>query len=407
MNNLFKNKVFRIIIITDLIQQTSIWIRNIALLFFIMEATNNNPVAVSLLTVLEYVPIFLFSFIGGALADRLNPKRIMILGDFLSGISIVIIIIFVSAGFWQALFLATFVSAIVTQMSLPSSLVMFKRFLPEEHITSAMAISQTTSSIFTIIGPIIGTIIFTRLGIQTSLIIIAILFFCSAIIEFALPTFIRSTQVVKFSLFQQVKEGFVYVKDHMNLVIISCICLTVGIGQGIINPLGVYVIIERLGLDKENIQWFYSLSGLGLLVGGVIAALISQKLNVKIITFIGMCFFSVGIILEVLSVWVVFTAGVRIFVGIIMALVQVVLNTLLLKLVQEEYVGRVNGIIIPVMTGAVLIGSSLSGVMMKSITLIPTYFIASIIILIGGFISLRLKLQTEEKMNTENCSLDM
>jgi MFS family permease len=372
-----------------------------------MEATNNNPVAVSLLTVLEYVPIFLFSFIGGALADRLNPKKIMILGDFLSGISIVIILLFVSAGFWQALFLATFVSAIVTQMSLPSSLVMFKRFLPEEHITSAMAISQSTSSVFTIIGPIIGTIIFTRLGIQTSLIIIAILFFCSSIIEFALPTFTRNSQTVKFSLFQQVKEGFVYVKDHMNLVIISCICLTVGIGQGIINPLGVYVIIERLGLDKENIQWFYSLSGLGLLAGGVIAALISQKLNVKIITFIGMCFFSIGIILEVLSVWVVFTAGVRIFVGIIMALVQVVLNTLLLKHVQEEYVGRVNGIIIPVMTGAVLIGSSLSGVMMKSITLIPTYFIASFIILIGAFISLRLRLQTEEKINTESCSLDM
>lgn len=405
MNELLNNKVFRIIIITDLIQQTSIWIRNIALLFFVMEATNNNPVAVSLLTVLEYLPIFLFSFIGGALADRLNPKKIMILGDFLSGVSIVVIILFVSAGFWQAIFLATLVSAIVTQMSLPSSLVMFKRFLPEEHTSTAMAISQSTSSLFTIVGPIIGTLIFTGLGITTALIVIAILFFCSSIIQFALPTFTRNSPLTKFSLFQQVKEGFIYVKGNINLVIIACICLAVGIGQGIINPLGVYVIIERLGLDKENVQWFYSLTGAGLLFGGVIAALISHKLNVKIVTFVGMCFFSLGIILEVLSVWVIFTASILILVGIIIAMVQVVLNTLLLKLVKEEYVGRVNGIIIPVMTGAILIGSSLSGIMMRSITLIPTYFLASAIILVGAFISLKLRIQKDDKVDTTNISV--
>ncbi|BBF44148.1 hypothetical protein lbkm_2836 [Lachnospiraceae bacterium KM106-2] len=54
----------------------------------------------------------------------------MLVGDILSGISVVVIMILVSAGVWQAVFLAMLVSVRVTQLSLPSSLVMFKKFLP-------------------------------------------------------------------------------------------------------------------------------------------------------------------------------------------------------------------------------------------------------------------------------------
>ena len=87
-NSLLKNKVFRVVMATDFIQQTSIWIRNIAVLYFVMEVTNNNSIAVSMLTVLEYLPMFMFSFIGGTMADRWDPKKTMIFGDLISYINI-------------------------------------------------------------------------------------------------------------------------------------------------------------------------------------------------------------------------------------------------------------------------------------------------------------------------------
>ncbi|MEK5447411.1 MFS transporter [Paenibacillus sp. FSL R7-0331] len=81
MNKLIRNKVFLIVATADLLQQTGIWIRNMALLFYIMDQTGNNPTAVSMLTALEYLPIFVFSLIGGTFADRWNPKKTVILGD--------------------------------------------------------------------------------------------------------------------------------------------------------------------------------------------------------------------------------------------------------------------------------------------------------------------------------------
>lgn len=76
MKELLKNRVFLIVQGADLLQQIGIWTRNMALLFYIMEMTNNNPTAVSLLTTLEYLPIFIFSLIGGTYADRWNPKKL-------------------------------------------------------------------------------------------------------------------------------------------------------------------------------------------------------------------------------------------------------------------------------------------------------------------------------------------
>ena len=80
MNTLLRNKAFLIVTGSDLLQNLAIWIRNMAILYYVMDRTQGSPIAVSLITVLEYAPIFVFSIIGGALADRWNSKRTMILG---------------------------------------------------------------------------------------------------------------------------------------------------------------------------------------------------------------------------------------------------------------------------------------------------------------------------------------
>lgn len=124
--NLLKNRVFVTILITDIIQQMAIWIRNIAIMFFIMDITNNNPIAISWLNFVEYLPMFLLTFIGGIIADKYNPKKLMLLGDFFSFVSFIILGFFISKGAVGAVFIAVLVSAIVTQFSYPASQKYFK-----------------------------------------------------------------------------------------------------------------------------------------------------------------------------------------------------------------------------------------------------------------------------------------
>ena len=87
---LLTNRVFVTILFTDLIQQLAIWVRNIAILFFVMELTNRNPLAVSALNFIELLPMFFLTFIGGMIADRYHPRKLMLAGDFLSTVSFLI-----------------------------------------------------------------------------------------------------------------------------------------------------------------------------------------------------------------------------------------------------------------------------------------------------------------------------
>ncbi len=157
-----------------------------ALLYFVMERTNNDPISVSLLSVMEYAPIFIFSFVGGALADRWNPNRTMVAGDMLSVCSIIGIIVLLKMDYWQAIFFATLVSAIVGQFSQPSSSKIFKRYVEEKYVSNAIAFNQTLQSLFLIFGPVIGSVVYTQLGVFTALYSLIGLFFviCPGIVLF-------------------------------------------------------------------------------------------------------------------------------------------------------------------------------------------------------------------------------
>ncbi len=388
MKELLRNKVFGIIMATDFIQQTCIWIRNISILFFIVEKTNADPVAVSLITVLEYLPMFIFSYIGGTLADRWDPKKTMMIGDFLSSISVFSILILVSQGLWQAVFAAAFVSSVVSQFSVPSSSIMFKRHIDERHVTQAISLSQSWQSLFLIVGPVLGTLLYASIGIKCSLTVIALLFLISSIIQFMLPNGKRTGDTLKTSFLKEMWEGIGYVKDNLGLRTICIILAVLGFSQGLIQPLTVYIVTVRLGIAKESLQWFYSLSGVGLLAGAILAAITVSRLSTKTILFWGMLVFSLITAVEALSTLVYLTAFMYFLSGVNLAFVQIALSTPLIKTVKEDYVGRINGLVTPLLIGGILLGSALSGVLMKQITLIPIFIISAGIMVICAIISL-------------------
>lgn len=110
---LFRNRVVRTILLSALFLQIGVWVRNYAILLYVMERTNGDPVAVSLISVAEFAPIFLFSFIGGTFADRWRPKRTMIWCDVLSSLSMFVVLLTLVFGSWKAIFFATLVSSVL------------------------------------------------------------------------------------------------------------------------------------------------------------------------------------------------------------------------------------------------------------------------------------------------------
>ncbi len=91
--SLFRNKFFQTILLSNVLLQVGIWVRNFAILMYVTDMTNNDPFAVSLMGFVEFLPIFVFSFIGGTFADRWKPRLTMIWCDLLSAVSVFAVLI--------------------------------------------------------------------------------------------------------------------------------------------------------------------------------------------------------------------------------------------------------------------------------------------------------------------------
>ena len=148
----------------------------------------------------------------------------MIWCDFLSAISIFVVLLSLLFGSWYSIFFATLVSAILSQFSMPSALKLIKQHIPGEQLQSVMAIFQTLMSIFMVLGPVIGTFVYQKFGIFISIGIMGVMFLLSALVLLALPKD-QEKEKTESRILKEMKDGFMYVMQKPIFKIHGdCIC---------------------------------------------------------------------------------------------------------------------------------------------------------------------------------------
>ncbi|ALB47740.1 MULTISPECIES: MFS transporter [Clostridium] len=388
MSSFFRNRFVQVIIASSIFLQIGIWVRNFAILLFVMEKTNNNPIAVSLISVAEFAPIFIFSFIGGTFADRWRPKRTMVWCDLLSAISVFAVLLTIIFATWEAVFFVTFISSILSQFSQPSAMKLFKVHVPEEFMQTGMAIFQTLMSIFMIIGPALGTIAFQKFGIDISISVMGVAFLLSASVLTLLPAdeIIEKKETTNHFL-EELKEGFAYVWQQRELTILGSVFAVSGLAVGIIQPLGVFLIVERLGLPKENLQLLLMVNGAAMFIGGGLVMTISKKVMPQKLLAIGLIVNTISMVgMGLSSSWIIILLF-QFLNGFFMPCIQIGINTLILQLTKSEFVGRVNGVLNPMFMGFMVITMSITGWLKSQFSLTILYISAGILFLIGAMLT--------------------
>ncbi|KLV28856.1 MFS transporter [Priestia megaterium] len=398
---MFGNRVFQAIIISGVFLQIGIWVRNFAVLLFIMEKTNGDPFAVSLISVAEFAPIFIFSFIGGTFADRWRPKRTMVWCDILSAISVFAVLVTLILGSWHIVFFATLISAILSQFSQPSGMKLFKMHLPEEQMQVGMSVYQTVFAIFMVLGPILGTFAFQAFGINLSIAITGTAFLLSA----AALTFLPSDRKMEeesgtTSLLSEMKSGIKYVLGKKELSLLGLCFLAAGLGIGFIQPLSIFLVTEQLGLAKENLQWLLTANGIGMILGGAVVMIFAKTVAPQRLLAVGMVGNAIGFAIMGLSVNLWLTLGAQFLNGLMLPCIQIGINTMILQRTEAAFIGRVNGILSPLFTGAMVLTMSVAGILKEQFSLVAIFEAAAVLFIIGLIFILplyNLKEETKQK----------
>ncbi|WP_139489030.1 MFS transporter [Brevibacillus dissolubilis] len=372
--NFFQNKFVRVIMTSAILLQVGVWVRNFAILLFVMEQTNNDPYAVSMISVAEFAPIFLFSFIGGTFADRWRPKLTMIWCDILSALSVFFVLFTLMYGSWRAVFFATLVSAILSQFSQPSAMKLFKVHIPAEQLQAGMAMFQTIMAIFMIIGPVLGTYVFQTFGITVSIAVMGVMFLLSAAVLYFLPADQKeTTDKPATQVWTEMVDGFRYVLSKKMLRHLGLCFAFAGVAVGILQTLGIFIVVERLGLPKEYLQWMMATYGTAMLIGGGVVMGLSKQVAPQKLLMLGTLSSALTVAGIGLSTNLTLTLVLQFIAGFFFPCVHIGINTLMLKSTEEAFVGRVNGVLSPLFMGMMVISMSLAGWMKEVFSLVAVY----------------------------------
>jgi len=337
-----------------------------------------------LISIVEFAPIFIFSVIGGTFADRWKPKKTMVWCDLLSAISVFIVLLTLVYGTWYAIFFATFASAILSQFSQPSAMKLFKKHVPEDKLQAVMAMFQTLMAIFMVIGPIIGTYVYQQFGIYVSIAVMGVMFLLSALVLSGLPRDEEKAEASPLNqFFKELADGIRYILSNRALKTLAVTFAAAGAAVGLLQPLGIYVVMENLGREKDFLQWMLAASGVAMLAGGGMVMAISRKISPSKLLALGMavgtlCTFGIG-----WSTNVPLTLALQVINGLFFPCIHVGINTMILQQTEQSFVGRVMGALNPMFMGMMVIGMSFAGALKQALTLPWVYMLSCFLFLIG------------------------
>ncbi|QRG68003.1 MFS transporter [Brevibacillus choshinensis] len=398
MSGLFQNRYVRAILLSGLFLQIGIWVRNIAILLYVMERTEGDALAISMISVAEYAPIFLFSFLAGTFVDRWRPKRTMVWSDLISAVSVVAVLLTFVYGTWKAVFFVTLISSILSQFSHPSGMKLFKLHVPAEQLQAGMSLYQTLFAIFMVLGPILGTFVFQTFGMEAAMVITAAAFLLSALVLFFLPPDrVEASSAEPSALWSEMVSGIRYVKQNRVLSLLGLCFMAAGLSIGLVQPLGIFLVTERLGLPKESLQWLITLQGVGMIAGGALTMTLAKTIAPQKLLSAGLLGNAIALAVCGVSTQLWLTLAAQLLSGLLLPCIQIGINTMLLKHTESSFIGRVNGILIPMYTGSMVVTMSVAGMLKEQFSLVSIYMLSSLLFVVGTLFILPLYRMQEGK----------
>lgn len=306
---------------------------------------SNRPTALSIVGAAYVTPQVLLLLLGGVLTDRLERRRLMMVGDVLRAAAIGAIGVLSIAGvlhLWEVVVLVA-VFGIGDSLFAPAFTAIVPEIVPTEQLVQANSLDHFVNPATRLVGPALGGLLVAWIGPGTAFVVDALSFLAS----FAALAFMQTRRLPRLdehkpSALRELREGFAFVRRKTWLwgtlataafgnyvttatfVIVPYLVknkLHGGAAQyglipacGAIGGLLMAVVIGQLGLPRRHVLAMYLGWGVGLL------GLAGYGASTRLVEMLAIAF----------------------AMGAVMTIGNVVWGTLMHVLVPQQLMGRVS-----------------------------------------------------------------
>ncbi len=142
---------------------------------------SGSALETALLSVCSYAPYVVMSIFAGALSDRWNKKRTMLVCDLLAALSTVGVFLLIKADALQAwhLYLLNALNGLMNTIQQPASEVAATLLIPKDAYQKTSGLRSLSQSLNSILTPILATALFAFWGIDAVIAVDLITFVCA------------------------------------------------------------------------------------------------------------------------------------------------------------------------------------------------------------------------------------
>lgn len=266
---------FRLWFTGSMFASSATWMQRIAQDWLVLTVlTDNNGTQLGIVTALQFLPSLLFAPWGGAIADRVERRRIIQTTQTLTGLCGLILGLLIWFGYVQLwhVFALAFFAGCCQAVDSPSRQAFVSELVPAAYLPNGVALNSMAFNVARLIGPAMAGLVVEWVGI-------AQVFFINTLL-FAVP--VTLMMFMRRENFQpqpkvprekhRVWQGFSYVGKRPDIVMIL-------VAMGVISAFGLNFQIfsalmatEVYGMEAGEFGFMSTCQAVGAIIGALAAA---------------------------------------------------------------------------------------------------------------------------------------
>lgn len=332
------NRSFGALAVARVVSLTGDALSLVALMLLVADRAGDAFAVALLLLVGDFAPSLL-SPVAGAISDRFDLRRVMIVAELVQGGLILIIALTLPA--LPVLLVLVALRAMAGQVFLPASRAAMPALVADDDLPAANSLLGFGANSGEVLGPLIAAALVGVIGVPGVLIVDAASFGLSALVLLAVPTL--RPEPSTDGLLGSAREGVRFIWSHRPVRVIALGFCAVVACNGVDDVALVFLAHDTFGAGDAAVALLLAAVGIGLLVGYALLTGAGKRVPMTVLLIAGFAVSSVGNLLTGLA-WAVAAAfTVQAVRGLGIAAMDVATNTLLPRLVPPAMLGRVFG----------------------------------------------------------------
>jgi MFS family permease len=356
ITKLLKNKNFFFLWFGQIISQVGDRLGQMALIGFVSLNMQGSSIEIAKALFFTILPVFLIGPLAGVYVDRWDRRKTLYICDFLRAILVLIIPLFLISSKTRFLvYLLIFLIFCIGRFFIPAKLAIVVDLVEKKDLLLANSLINTTGMIAAILGFGLGGILVEWFGPKGGFYLDSLSFLISAFFIFLIgktagnPIKIKElafeiVNVVKKSIWQELKEGFVYFFKNRYIRFTTWVMFVLWSALGSVYVVLIVFIQKTLGSITKDLGILITFLGTGLFLGSLLYGKFGQRISHYKAIFISLILS--GIFLSFFGLSLSFRpsfylAGLLTFIlGLVVSPIMIVSYTLIHKISQDSMMGK-------------------------------------------------------------------